>query len=197
MCDSHPTRLPALVAGARRADDVVTQQSSQNKPHLHGREGRADAAANPAAVGDPFGGQRCVGDQHIDIAGLLEQRERRAFLGEVRNMRRVPPPGRDLASFTNSSVLRELRMSLAPRAASAVAIARPSPPVAPVRSAVLPPRSIYPGERLSIDGSSISAGNICEHTRVVIGLGQRSVAQLQASHREATGGEVLFARDAD
>jgi hypothetical protein len=37
----------------------------------------------------------------------------------------------------DSSVLRELRMSLAPRAASAVAIARPRPPVAPVRSAVL------------------------------------------------------------
>jgi hypothetical protein len=53
-----------------------------------------------------------------------------------------PPPGSDLASFTNSSVLRELRMSLAPRAASAVAIARPRPPVAPVRSAVLPSRSI-------------------------------------------------------
>jgi hypothetical protein len=52
-------------------------------------------------------------------------------------------------------------------------------------------------ERLSIDGNSISAGNIGEHTRVVIGLGQRSVAQLQASHREATGGEVLFARGAD
>src|SRR4051812_27517129 len=54
-----------------------------------------------------------------------------------------PPPGSDRASFTSSSALRELRISLAPRAANAVAIALPKPPVAPVRSAVLPLRSMY------------------------------------------------------
>jgi hypothetical protein len=43
--------------------------------------------------------------------------------------------------------LRELRISVAPRAASARAIARPRPPVAPVRRAFLPSSSmtgIYP-----------------------------------------------------
>src|SRR4051794_16945872 len=54
-----------------------------------------------------------------------------------------PPPGSTRASFTSSSALRELRITLAPRAANAVAITLPKPPVAPVRSAVLPPRSMY------------------------------------------------------
>jgi hypothetical protein len=66
--------------------------------------------------------------------------------------------------------LRELKMSFAPRAASAVAIARPRPPVAPVRSAVLPLRSIYrnvPGGHWeSPDGTRFVSGNDDKTVRV-------------------------------
>jgi WD domain, G-beta repeat len=61
-------------------------------------------------------------------------------------------------------------MSFAPRAASAVAIARPRPPVAPVRSAVLPLRSIYrnvPGGHWeSPDGTRFVSGNDDKTVRV-------------------------------
>ena len=61
-------------------------------------------------------------------------------------------------------------MSFAPRAASAAAIARPRPPVAPVRSAVLPLRSIYrnvPGGHWeSPDGTRFVSGNDDKTVRV-------------------------------
>jgi len=61
-------------------------------------------------------------------------------------------------------------MRFAPRAASAVAIARPRPPVAPVRSAVLPLRSIYrnvPGGHWeSPDGTRFVSGNDDKTVRV-------------------------------
>ena len=50
---------------------------------------------------------------------------------------------------------------------------------------------------LTANGNSVGAGDIGERTRVVVGLGQRSVAELEAPHREATAGKVLFAGGAD
>ena len=68
---------------------------------------------------------------------------------------RWPSPGSEPASSSSSAALRELRTSVAPRSASAVAIARPRPPVAPVSRAVLP-RSSMPktlDHRLLTDGN--------------------------------------------
>ncbi len=55
---------------------------------------------------------------------------------------RWPSPGSANASASSTSDLRALRATPAPHAASAFAIARPRPPVAPVRSAVRPASSI-------------------------------------------------------
>ena len=54
---------------------------------------------------------------------------------------RSAPPGSDCASWSSSSPLRELRTSKAPRPASSPAMARPSPPVAPLSSTLFPSRS--------------------------------------------------------
>jgi hypothetical protein len=59
--------LPALIAGVRRTDGVVAQQSSEDDAYLHGREGRADAAANSTTVGDPFRG---VGASRHEAIGI-------------------------------------------------------------------------------------------------------------------------------
>ena len=46
-------------------------------------------------------------------------------------------------------------------------------------------------------GESVGPGDVGDRTRVVVGVGQRPVVALQASHREAARGEALFAGDAD
>jgi len=57
-------------------------------------------------------------------------------------MARWPSPESEAASSSSSCGLRELRIRHAPRSASAAAIARPRPPVAPVSRTVLPVSSI-------------------------------------------------------
>jgi RimJ/RimL family protein N-acetyltransferase len=46
------------------------------------------------------------------------------------------------------------------------------------RPRVSPHHATWPGQILTVDGNSVGAGNIGEHTRVVFGLGQRSVTEL-------------------
>ena len=66
---------------------------------------------------------------------------------------RCPSPGSSASSASSASALRALSTTLAPRSARARAIARPRPPVAPVRSAVRPairiPRCKLPAGRRS------------------------------------------------
>ena len=76
----------------------------------------------------------------------IKQFQNSTYVKGVRQVLHGPttPPGYclDKQFIAGIRLLGELRMSFAPREASAVAIARPRPPVAPVRSAVLPSRSI-------------------------------------------------------
>ncbi len=89
----------------------------------------------------PDAGRCRVGDQHVDRARLGQQRLGGAGRREIADDRAVPTgrdPDSEAANSSSSWGLRELTISRAPRSASALAIALPNPPVAPVSRTVLP-----------------------------------------------------------
>ena len=116
---SHMSR--ARMIGARRLTSSARSISSTAE--------RLDAAAARDAR---------VGDQDVDRTGLLDQPHQR-LVGSVRSHAMARPPV-SAASGSSTSVRLPVSTTLAPRRASARAIACPSPPLAPVNDAVRPPR---------------------------------------------------------
>ena len=96
----------------------------------HGLAGRKSSSF-------PAAGHPRVGDEHVDLTGVGEEREGSAGLGQVGNGH--PVLARKLRGQAPELVaLPRGKDELLPRSASAVAIARPRPPVAPVREPSCP-----------------------------------------------------------
>ena len=89
-------------------------------------------------------GQGGVRDQAVEVAGVPDELLGRSLIGQVGDQNPVAlqaRPAAFLASSSSSASFRELSTSLAPWPASSSAIARPSPPVAPLSSIRFPSRS--------------------------------------------------------
>ena len=148
---SRARRGPRRLARERGDEDQVPGAALASSPGTSSRamqhrrlevdpQRAADLLLARSSSSRPDAGRPALATRHVDLARLARAAAR-AAPGSARSAddRAVPVAGQRAGELARAPrALRELSTSVAPRPASASAIARPRPPVAPVSRTVLP-----------------------------------------------------------